>query len=116
MVRGLATDGKKYKHINRNDEKWLSKDLNDIKKTVEKYIDDIRPDNEKAIDSLQKKSKKKKMTIDRIFAILILGIFGATTRIIGIFLIIKGTYFLGGSLSIFGAVFVLTFIMYEKYK
>ena len=116
MVRGLATDGKKYKHINRNDEKWLSKDLNDIKKTVVKYIDNIRPDNEKAKDSLHKKSKKKKMTIDRIFAILILGIFGSITLITGIYLIIKETYFLGGSLGVFGAVFVLAFILYEKYR
>ena len=111
MVRGLATDGKKYKHINRNDEKWLSKDLQDIKKTVEHYIDNIRPDDNKTV----KKSKTKGMKIDRLIAIL-LGIFGSISLITGIFLILKGIYFLGGSLTIFGAVFVITYILFEKFR
>ena len=116
MVQGIETDSKKYKHIKRDDEKWLSKDLRVIKKTVEKYIDDIRPNYENEIDKSEKKSKKKMMTIDRIIAILFLGIFGLITLITGIYLIIKNNYLLGAPLGIFGAVFVITFYLFEKYR
>ena len=75
MVRGIATDSKKYKHIHR-DEKWLTKELHDIKRTVEHYIDEVRPAAEKEITKTYTKSTKKSMTIDRIIAILFLGIFG----------------------------------------
>lgn len=115
MVRGIATDGKKYKHLKRNDEKWLCKDLNDIKKTVENYIDNIRPDEKKTNETV-KKAKKKTMTIDRIFAIIVLAIFGSISLITGIYLILKENYLIGISLTIFGSIFVITFILYEKYR
>ncbi|KYK30397.1 MAG: hypothetical protein AYK22_03955 [Thermoplasmatales archaeon SG8-52-3] len=112
MVRGLATDSKRYKHIDRNDTKWLSKDLQDIKKTIEHYIDNIRPNENKT----EKKEDKERITLERYFAILVLGIFGSITLVTGIFLLIRGVYFLGGSLSIFGAVFLLAFILFERFR
>lgn len=55
MVRGIATDNKRYKHIKRSDEKWLCKDLQVFKRTVEKYIDDIRPNGENEIKKIKKR-------------------------------------------------------------
>jgi hypothetical protein len=116
MVQGIETDSKKYKHINRDDEKWLCEDLYVFRKTVEKYIDNLRPNDENEINKSVKKSKKKMMTIDRIIAILFLGIFGSITLITGIYLIIKENYLLGAPLGLFGAVFVVAFYLYEKYR
>ncbi len=115
MVRGIATDGKKYKHIQRN-EKWLTKDLHDIKKTVEHYIDEIRPAAEKEITKTFTKSTKKTLTADRIIAILFLGIFGSITLITGIYLIVQQTYVVGVPLCAFGVVFVLSLILFERYR
>jgi len=115
MVRGIATDSKKYKHVQRN-EKWLTKELHDIKKTVEHYIDEVRPAAEKEITKTFTKSKKKSMTVDRILAILFLGIFGSITLITGIYLIIKQTYLVGVSLGVFGLVFVICFVLFERYR
>ena len=109
MVHGLATDDKKYKHKKRNNLKWLCKDLNVYKKTVEKYIDNLRSKDEIEIKSVM-------MTLDRIIAILFLGIFGSITLITGICLIIKGNYVLGVPLGFIGAVFVVAFCLYEKYR
>lgn len=58
MVRGIATDSKRYKHIHR-DEKWLTKDLQDIKRTIENYIDTKRPAAEKEINKTFQASKKR---------------------------------------------------------
>lgn len=114
MVRGIATDNKKYKHKNRNDEKWLCEDLYVYRKTVEKYIDNLRPkDEEETAKSLK---KKKEMTLDRIIAILILGIFGSITVIFGIYMIIKGIYIIGVPSGVFGAIFVISFLLFEKYR
>ena len=115
MVRGIATDSKKYKHIHR-DEKWLTKDLHDIKRTVEHYIDEIRPAAEKEINQTFTKSTKKTMTVDRVFAILFFGIFGSITLISGIYFIIKQTYVVGISLAIFGLLLVVCFVLFERYR
>ena len=112
MVQGIETDDKRYKHKRMDDEEWLCKDLNEYKKTVQNYIDEIRPDENKEHEPV-KKSKKKTMTFDRILAIIMLGIFGSVALITGIVLIIKEVYFTGGFLTIFGAFFVLAFILYE---
>jgi hypothetical protein len=95
MVQGIETDNKKYKHKKRNDTKWLSEDLNEIRKTTEKYIDSIRPEDEKEINGYPKKSKKKTMTIDRIIAIILLGIFGPIALVIGIYLNLQENYVIG---------------------
>ena len=113
MVRGIATDSKKYKPKNRNDEKYLSEDLNVIRKTVENYIDDIRPKDD---EDLTKYERKKGTDFVRIFAILFLGILGSISLITGLYLIYKQTYFTGFSFTIFGAVAILCFILYEKYR
>ena len=116
MVRGIATDNKKYKHIKRDNTKWLSKDLNVFKKYIEKYIDSIRPDDEKKTDTSPGESKKKMMTFDRIIAVLFLGLFGSISLIAGIFLLIKEVYIIGVPAGLFGAVLVICFFLFEKYR
>jgi hypothetical protein len=113
MVRGIATDGKKNKRINRNDEKYLCEDLYAIRETVEHYIDEIRPEDEEVITEYK---HKKGMDFVRILSILFLGIFGSISLISGIYLIFIQTYFTGFSFLIFGAVAILCFILYEKYR
>ena len=116
MVRGIATDSKRYKHKKQNDEKWLCEDMLVWKRYVEKYIDNLKPNDEKEINDSVKKSKKKMMTVDRVFAILILGVFGPITLITGIYMTLKGIYVLGVPLGLFGAIFVIAFFLYEKYR
>jgi len=112
MTKGIETDSKRYKHINRDDEKWLFKDLYDIRKTIENYIDSIRPNDENKID----KSVKKTIAIDRIIAILFLGLFGLIIFIVGIYLIIKVNYVVGIPLVIFGSIFLVAFYLNEKHR
>lgn len=116
MVRGIATDNKKYKHINRNNEKWLCKDLYVFKRYTEKYINNLKYDDENELDKSQKNGKKKIMTVDRVIAIIFLGIFGSITLLTGIYLVLKQVNFLSVSLLIFGIVFVVAFCLYEKYR
>ena len=59
MVQGIETDSKKLSKIKKRDEKWLTKDLQDIKTTVEHYIDEVRPDSEKDEDYIVKTPKSK---------------------------------------------------------
>ncbi len=115
MVRGIATDSNRYKHKKRDDEKWLTEDLHVIKRTVEKYIDNLRR-NEEEINKSVKKSKKKMMTIDRVLVILILGIFGSTALITGIYLLLISNYVLGIPIGVFGAISVISFYLFEKYR
>ncbi len=42
MTKGVETDSKGHKHIKRDDEKWLFKDLYDIRKTIKNYINGIK--------------------------------------------------------------------------
>lgn len=116
MVRGIATDSNRYKHKKRDDEKWLCEDLHVFKRTVEKYIDNLRCNNEEEIYKSEKKSKKKRMTIDRVLAILILGIFGSITLLTGIYLLIKSNYVLGIPIEVFGVILVISFYLFEKYR
>lgn len=112
MTKGVETDSKRYKHIKRDDEKWLFKDLYDIRKTIKNYINSIRPSEENKIE----KSVKKGMSIGRIIAILFLGLFGSIMLIVGIYLIINANYVLGVSLGIFGFVFLVAFFLNEMYR
>ncbi len=59
MTKGVETDSKGHKHIKRDDEKWLFKDLYDIRKTIKNYINSMRPSEENKIE----KSVKKDMSI-----------------------------------------------------
>jgi len=117
MVRGIATDSKRYKHIKRSDEKWFCDDLLVFKRTVEKYINNIRPDDKEENGKTIEKNKKKMMTIDRIFAILFLGFFGSITLITGIYFLLQGkSVIVGFPILLFGFVAVISFILYERYR
>lgn len=115
MVKGIETDTKRYKHIQQDDEKILTQDLREIKKTVQHYIETIRPDD---IDKKQNTihTTKKTMTIDHIVAILFLGIFGSITLIFSILMLLQTNHVLGIPILLFGAACVIAFIMYEKYR
>ena len=115
MVRGIATDGKKYKHVHR-DEQWLCEDLHEVTRSVEHYIDRIRPSDDEQQHVSVHKSTKKTMTVDRIIAIILLGIFGSAALITGIFLLLQENYFIGAFLGLFGAIFVIAFCLFEHYR
>jgi len=116
MVHGIATDGKKYKHINRNDEKWLSKDILVWRRYVERDTQQSGIKNEKEMNESLNDSKKKTLTVIRILQILILGVFGSITLIGGIYLLLKGIYVLGVPSTIIGAVFVIALILNEMHR
>ena len=83
---------------------------------IEKHIDHVRPKDENNIHKLEEKSRKKKMTIYRIIAILFLGIFGSITLVSGIAMILQQKYVFGIPFGALGAVLVLAFLFYEKYR
>jgi len=116
MAHGIETDNKRYKHLRRDDEKWLFEDLYAIKNTIRKYIARLQYHDENETDTRVKQAHKKTMTIDRMIAIILLGIFGSLALLTGIFLIIKGNYVVGVMLGVFGTTFVIAFVLYEKYR
>lgn len=115
MVQGIETGDKKYKHKKKNDVKWLTKDLNEIRKTAENYIDSKRSDNDEEINVTVKKSISETCSFIRIIAI-ILGIMGFFTLISGIYLllIIQENFVISITTSLIGLVFLVTFILIEK--
>ena len=60
MVKGIETDSKK---IEKKDEKWLAKDLNEIREMAEDYIDKNRPSDDKEINGIVKAGIKKSMPL-----------------------------------------------------
>ena len=116
MVHGIANGSKNKKQVDKTDIKWLAKDLNDIKETVENYIDEVRPDENVEAEKTEKKIHTKKMTIDRIIAIIFLGIFGTVVLIAGIYAFIKDPNITTGFLCFIGAVFLICFILFELYR
>jgi hypothetical protein len=115
MVRGIATDSKRYKHIHR-DEKWLTKDLHDIKRTIEHYIDSQRLAAEKEINKSFQKSTQRTMTVDRIIAIIFLGIFGSITLFTGLYLVVKQPSLFTGSLVFIGMILIICYLLFEYYR
>jgi hypothetical protein len=115
MAHGIETGNKKYKHIRRDDEKWLLTDLHEIKRTVQKYIARLQPPNENEKDASVKKSQKM-LTGDIILGILVLGILGSMSLLTGLYLIIQAKYDIGVPVTVFGVVFVIAFILFEKYR
>jgi hypothetical protein len=113
MVKGIETD-KKYKHIKKNDVKWLAKDLNEIRDTFENYIDSNRPSDDENIVKAATIKKKKSMPIIRII-VIVLGIMGIFALLSGIFLIFQDNYVIGIFTSLIGVVFIISFILFEKY-
>ena len=116
MVRGIATDSNRYKHKKRNDEKWLCEDMLVWKRYVERDCNEVGTRNEKEMNKSVKKSKKKMITVSRVFEILILGVFGPITLITGTYIILKGNYVVGVPLGIIGAIFVIALILNEIYR
>jgi len=72
MVQGIETDSYKLSKVKKSDEKWLTKDLQDIKKTVEHYIDEVRPDGENKEDYIVKTQNTKVFK----YVIFLLGLIG----------------------------------------
>jgi len=66
-----------------------------MKRTVSNYIATIRPPDENDTDLSLKKRHKKMLTLDRILAIMVLGLFGSITLLAGLYLITKGKYIVG---------------------
>jgi len=116
MVHGIATDSKKYKHKNQNDETRLCEDMLVWKRYVERDCNEVGTRNEKEMNKSVKMRKKKMLIGSRVFEILILGVFGPITLITGIYMILKGSYILGVPLAIIGAIFVIALILNEKYR
>lgn len=113
MVKGIETNNKKIKDIEKKDEKWLAKDLNDVRKMVEDYIDSNRPDDEKEING-KVKAGIKSMAFARMIAIII-GIIGICLLAFGIYSITQEINFLSVFNTFIGAVFLISFILFEKY-
>ena len=112
MVQGIETDSKKLSKEKKSDEKWLTKDLQDIKKTVEHYIDNVRPEGENEEDYLVKTPKSKAFK----YVIFLLGIIGIIALMMGIFLVYHAEYTGGIPLVAFGGVFVLILVLNFIYK
>jgi len=117
MVQGIETGEKKYKHKKKDDIKWLAKDVNEIRKTAENYIDSKRPNNDEEINGTVKMSTTETWSFIRIIAI-ILGIIGFFSLLSGIYLlfIIQEKFVIGITGCLIGIVFLLTFILFEKYR
>ncbi len=111
MVKGIETDNKK---IEKKDEKWLAKDLNEIRKMAENYIDSNRPSDNKEINGEVKAGIKKSMPFARMIAIII-GIIGFLMLLFGIYSLTLEINFLSIFNTIIGAVFFILFILFEKY-
>ena len=57
MVRGLATDSKKHKHIKRNSFEWLHKDMLSNKRAVEHYCNEVGTRSKKKMVKNEKKKR-----------------------------------------------------------
>jgi hypothetical protein len=112
MVQGIETDGKKLSKVKKSDEKWFTKDLQDIKKTVEHYIDEVRPNGENEEDYIVKTPNTKVFK----FVIFLLGLIGLIALFAGIFLLFNTNYVGGIPLVLIGTVFVIVLILNEKYR
>lgn len=112
MVQGIETDSNKLSKVKKSDEKWLTKDLQDIKKTVEHYIDEVRPDGNNEEDYIIKTQNTKVFK----YVIFLLGLIGLIALFAGIFLLFNSNYVGGIPLIVFGGIFVLIFVLNVIYK
>ncbi|MBN1280212.1 MAG: hypothetical protein JXA00_01035 [Candidatus Thermoplasmatota archaeon] len=115
MVRGIATDEKKYKHVRQDDDQWLSKDVQEIRKTAELYIEGLRPVDDQETPGRRAQRSAHDMRIIHMLVIL-LGIFGTMTLLAGLYFLIKGNGIIGVSATSIGAVFMMALLLYEKYN
>jgi hypothetical protein len=116
MPRGIETGGKKYLHRRCDDEKWLLEDLRAEKRTVEKYITSLRPPDEDGTGSTVKKDIMRRITVDRILALVIFGLFGSICFLGGLYLLIRGNAVVGVPGVVFGIIFIVTYVLLEKYR
>ncbi len=114
MVKGIETNSKNLKKIKKKDEKWLAEDLNEIRKIAENHIDRNRPSDEEELDKTITKSTKKAMPFARMIA-FILGIIGIFTLVFGIYSMTQEINILSIINTLIGAVFLISFILFEKY-
>jgi len=113
MVKGIETDNKKLKHKKKKDEKWLTKDLNELRNTAENYIDSKRPSVGEENDFTVTKGKKETMTFARMIAI-ILGIIGIFALAYGIYSLSQEINVLSIINTLIGVVFLASFILFER--
>jgi len=111
MVRGLGTDSKLYKHLTRNDDKWLFEDLRVLKRTVEQDIEEIRPDEESLPAAAT--ADTKLLTVERIFPIIFPGIIGSLCLMTGLYAFIFQHQIVGLPIVLFGLICVIAFCLSE---
>jgi hypothetical protein len=116
LVKGIETDSTKYKHIKRNDYKWLCKDLNEIKNDVEGYIDSIRPDETAEEHTPVTKHDKYFISPIRVIQLLFLGVFGIISLIGGLSMYIIQKSILAIPIILFGLACVTGLIITETYR
>ena len=112
MVQGIETNDKKLKYKRKDDIEYLSKDLNEIRKTAEHYIDTQRPKDPKHLDTTITHPSKKHMPFARMISI-ILGIMGIFVLFHGIISITQVNLVLGVIEIIIGIVFILSLVLFE---
>ncbi|MBU0496799.1 MAG: hypothetical protein KKC68_02290 [Candidatus Thermoplasmatota archaeon] len=115
MVHGIPTDNKTYKHKNRTDIKWLCKDLNIWRQYIENYI---QQQNHTEVTTTIEETHATQpiLSFVNIFAILFLGFTGTIALLTGIYILLQGTYIIGVFLTIIGAIFLISFILYQYYR
>lgn len=111
MVKGIETNGKKIK---KKDDKWLSEDLNEIRKIAENYIESSRPDDTKKSEGFVLKSVKKSNSFIKM-VITIIGIIGILMLIYGIYSLTIEINVLSIVNTFMGVVFLTSFILFEIY-
>ncbi len=116
MVRGIATDNKKYKHKKRNDEKDMCEDMLVWRRYIQRDIDKLRNRNQKEISTSEKKDEKETISPVRVLQILILGILGPIILIGGVYMLINEINIVSVNLVLIGAVFVIALILNEIYR
>jgi hypothetical protein len=114
MVKGIETNHKVHKHKQQNDITYLSKDLNEIRKTAEHYINTQRPEDPEKLDALLTHRLKKYMPFARMISIL-LSIMGIFVLLHGIISLTQVNLTLGAIVTIIGFVFILSFILFELF-
>jgi hypothetical protein len=114
MVQGIETNDKKLKYKRKDDIEYLSKDLNEIRKTAEHYINIQRPKDPKQLDTTIIHHSKKHMQFARMISAII-GIMGIFVLLHGILSINQGILVLGLVETAIGIVFIAALILFEFY-
>ena len=114
MVQGIETNDKKLKYKRKDDIEYLSKDLNEIRKTAEHHINTQRPKDPEKLDASFTHRSKKHMPFARMISI-ILAIMGIFVLLHSLYSITQINLILGAIETIIGVVFILSFILFELF-